>query len=109
MIAVENDVEITAARVLSMGRSRIGPEVPAEFDGMETVSAIRIVEAFRVRFRKACDVGVCQRLSNTLLEPANPFAARSGRHVRQEAIILGTLVLAALGLAIYFNLSAVVR
>ena len=48
-------------------------------------------------------------LSNAVLEPANPFASQSRRHVRQEAIILGTLVLAALGLAVYFNLSAVVR
>ena len=106
---MENDVEITAARVLSLGRSTIVPEIPPESTGMDAVCATRIVEAFRVRFGKACDVGVCQRLSNALLEPANPFAARSRRHVRQEAIILGTLVLAALGLAIYFNLSAVVR
>ena len=106
---MEKDVELTAARVLSMGRSTIGPEIPPEFGGMDTVCATRIVEAFHVRFRKACDVGVCQRLSNALLEPANPFAARSRRHLRQEAIILGTLVLAALGLAIYFNLSALVR
>jgi hypothetical protein len=106
---MENDVEITAARVLSLGRSTIVPEIPPESTGMDAVCATRIVEAFRVRFRKACDLGVCQRLANALLEPANPFAARSRRHVRQEAIILGTLVLAALGLAIYFNLSAVVR
>ena len=105
---MEKDVEITAARVLSMGRSTISPEIPPD-DPMDTVCTTRIVEAFRVRFGKACDVGVCQRLSNALLEPANPFAARSRRHVRQEAIILGTLVLAALGLAAYFNLSAVVR
>ena len=106
---MEKDVEITAARVLRMGRSTIAPETPLDSDGLDTVCATRIVEAFRVRFRKACDIGVCQRLSNALLEPANPFAAPSRRHVRQEAIILGTLVLAALGLAVYFNLSAVVR
>ena len=106
---MEKDVEITAARVLRMGPSTIDPEIPPESDGMDTVCATRIVEGFRVRFGKVCDVGVCQRLSNALLEPANPFAARSRRHVRQEAIILGTLVLAALGLAVYFNLSAVVR
>jgi hypothetical protein len=106
---MEKDVEITAARVLRMGRSAISPEILPESDGMDTVCATRIVEAFRVRFRKACDVGVCQRLSNAFLEPANPFAARSRRHVTQGAVILGTLVLAALGLAVYFNLSAVVR
>ena len=106
---MEKDIEITTARVLSMGRSTIGPEIPPEFYGMDTLSATRIVAAFRVRFRKARDVGVCQRISNALLEPSNPFVSRSRRHVRQEAIILGTLVLAALGLAVYFNLSAVVR
>jgi hypothetical protein len=106
---MEKDVEVTAAHVLSMGRSTIGSEIPTECDGMDTVSAIRIVEAFRVRFGQSCDVGVWQRLSNALLEPYNPFAAQSRRHVRQEAIILGTLVLGALGLAVYFNLSAVVR
>jgi hypothetical protein len=106
---MEADVEITAARVLRMGRSTVSPEIPPEFGSIDTVCATRIVEAFRARFRKACDAGVCRRLSNALLEPANPFAARSRRHVRQEAIILGTLVLAALGLTIYFNLSAVVR
>jgi hypothetical protein len=106
---MEKDIEITAARVLSMGRSTIGREILPECDRVDTLCATRIVEAFGVRFRKACDAGVCQRLSNALLEPANPFAARSRRHVRQEAIILGTLLLAALGLAVYFNLSAVVR
>ncbi len=109
MTAMERDIEITAARVLRVWRSTTGPEIPPECDGMETVCATQIVEAFRIRFRKACDVGVCQRFSNALLEPANPFAARLHRHVRQEAIILGTLILAALGLAVYFNLSAVVR
>lgn len=106
---MEKDVEITAARVLSMRRLTIDLEISQEFDGMDTVCATRIVEAFCVRFRKACDAGVCQRLSNALLEPANPFPARSRRHVKQEAIILGTLILAALGLAIYFNLSAIMR
>ena len=106
---MEKDVEITGARVLNMEWSTISPEMPPDFGGTDTVCATRIVEAFRVRFRRACDVGVCQRLLNALLEPANPFAARSRRHVTQEAIILGTLVLAALGLAAYFNLSAVVR
>jgi hypothetical protein len=106
---METDAEITAARVLRLGRSTIIPEIPLEADGMDTTCATRIVEAFRVRFRRACDAGVCQRLSNAVLEPANPFAARSRRHVRQEAIILGALVLAALGLAVYFNLSAVMK
>jgi hypothetical protein len=43
------------------------------------------------------------------MEPANPFDAKARRQVRQEAIILGTLVFIALGLAVYFNLNAIAR
>ncbi len=44
-----------------------------------------------------------------VLEPANRFDAKARRQFRQEAIILGTLVLTALGLALYFNLKAIAR
>jgi hypothetical protein len=43
------------------------------------------------------------------LEPANRFDVKARRHLRQEAIILGTLVLIALGLAVYFNLNGTAR
>jgi hypothetical protein len=67
------------------------------------------VEGFRARFDKACDAGVRKRLSNAVFEPANRFDAKARRQLRQEAIILGTLVLTAFGLALYFNLNAVAR
>jgi hypothetical protein len=43
------------------------------------------------------------------LEPANPFDVKARRRLRQEAVVLGTLVFAALGLAVYFNLNAMAR
>ena len=103
------DGEITAEHVLRLGRSTVNPEIPSETGGWQTTSATRIVEAFRRRFGKARDAGVWQRLSNTVLEPANPFAGKSRRRVKQEAIILGTLVLTVLGLAVYFNFNSIVR
>ena len=60
-------------------------------------SAREIVEAFRARFAKGCDAGVWKRLSNAVLEPANPFDVKARRQIRQEALILGTLVFTALG------------
>ena len=71
--------------------------------------AAQIVEAFRARFGKGCDAGIWKRLSNAILEPANPFDVKARRQLKQEAIILGTLVFTALGLAVYFNLMAIVR
>ena len=77
--------------------------------GIQNPSAAPIVETFRARFAKAYDAGVWKRLSNAVLEPANPFDVKSRRQLRQEALILGTLVLVALGLAVYFNVTAIAR
>ena len=49
---------------------------------------------------------VCRML---FLEPANPFDVKARRQFRQEAIVLGTFILTALGLALYFNLKAIAR
>ena len=102
-------VEITPEHALHLVRSRMHPKIPLEDSGIQTPSATRIVEGFRARFDKACDAGVWKRLSNAVLEPANRFDAKARRQLRQEAIILGTLVLTALGLALYFNLNAISR
>ena len=61
------------------------PRFPWKTAGIQTTSATRIVEAFRARFDKACDAGVWKRLSNVVLEPANPFDAKARRQLRQEA------------------------
>jgi hypothetical protein len=106
---MEQDVENTAEHVLHLVRSRMGTEIPLGTAGIRNSSATRIVETFRARFGKACDAGVWKRLSNAVLEPANPFDVRAGRQFRQEALILGTLVFVALGLAVYFNVTAIAR
>lgn len=103
---MEHDVEITAGNVLSMRSSTIIPRGLLVADGVERTSAPEIVEAFRLRFARASDAGVWKRLSNAVLEPANPFDTKARRGVRLEAAILGPLVLAAMGLAAYFNFSA---
>jgi hypothetical protein len=106
---MEQVEEITAERVLYLVRSRMRPEIPLEAAGIQSISATRIVETFRARFAKACDAGVWKRLSNAVLEPANPFDIKTRRRLRREAVVLGTLVFAALGLAVYFNLNAMAR
>ena len=106
---MEQDGEITAERVLHLVRSRMIPEIPREAGSIQSTSATRIVETFRARFAKACDAGVRKRLSNAVLEPANPLDVKARRRLRQEAVVLGTLVFAALGLAVYFNLNAMAR
>ena len=109
MKAMGQDVEITAARVLHMVRSGMGTAVSPEAASIQSPSAARIVETFRARFAKACDAGVLKRLSNAVLEPANPFDVKAGRPLRQEASILCTLICTALGLAVHFNLHAIAR
>jgi hypothetical protein len=106
---MEQDGEITAERVLHLVRSRMSPEIPRDAAGIQSTSATRIVKTFRARFAKACDAGVRKRLSNAVLEPANPLDVKARRRLRQEAVVLGTLVFAALGLAVYFNLNAMAR
>ena len=106
---MEQNAEITAESVLHMVRSRMSPEIPPEAAGIQSTSATRIVETFRARFAKACDAGAWKRLSNAVLEPANPFDIKTRRRLRQEAVVLGTLVFAALGLAVYFNFNAMAR
>ena len=106
---MEQEGEVTPDRVLHMVRSRMSPEIPLQSANIQSTSATRIVETFRARFAKACDAGVWKRLSNAVLEPGNPFDVKAPRQLRQEALILGTLVFTALGLAVYFNLNAVTR
>ena len=104
---MEQHLEITAESVLHMVRSQMSPAIPQGAAGIQSNSAARIVELFRGRFGKAYGAGIWKRLSNVFLEPANPFDVKARRQFRQEAIVLGTLILTALGLALYFNLKAI--
>jgi hypothetical protein len=106
---MEQDLEITAKSVLHTVRTQTGSPIHQEAGGIETNSAERIVESFRRRFGTAYDASIWKRLSNVFLEPANPFDVKARRQFRQEAIVLGTFILIALGLALYFNLKAIAR
>ena len=106
---MEQHLEITAESVLHMVRTQTGTAIPQQAAGIQTNSAARIVELFCGRFGKVYDAGIWKRLSNVFLEPANPFDVKRRRPLRQEAIVLGTFILTALGLALYFNLKAIAR
>jgi len=106
---VEQDAGVTAERALHLVRCHEIPAIPVAASGIQSPSATQVLEAFRARFAKACDAGVRKRLSNAVLEPVNPFDFKARRPLRQEAIVLGTLVLTAFGLALCFNLQAIAR
>jgi hypothetical protein len=106
---MEQEVKITTEHVVHLVRSGGRPGVPIEAAGTQSTSPAQIVATFRARFAKGCDAGVWKRLSNAIFEPANPFDHKARRQLRQEALILGTLVFAALGLAVYFNVTAIMR
>jgi hypothetical protein len=106
---MEHDVEITAEYVPCLVRAGMSSAMSQEAARIQSPSAARIVETFGARFAKACDAGVWKRLSMVVMEPANPFDVKARRHVRQEATILGALILTALGLAVHFNLNAMAR
>ncbi|MFN7998394.1 MAG: hypothetical protein U0Q18_32535 [Bryobacteraceae bacterium] len=103
---MDQDMEITAEYVLRSVRTRMSPAIPLDAAFIQNPPPTRIVETFRRRFDKAYDAGVWKRLSNIVLEPANPFDVKARRHLRQEALILSTFIFTALGLALYFNLRA---
>jgi hypothetical protein len=106
---MKQDSEITAKHILTSKWPAIHLEMRAEADGAQTTSAAQVVGAFRERFGNGCRSGIWKRLSNAVLEPANPFDVKSRGRVRQETIIIGMLVCAALAFGAYFNLSAPVR
>ena len=106
---MKHNSEITAEQVLSVNRPAICVLLPVETDGFQTITAPQVVEAFRERFGRAHNSGIWKRLLNTVVEPVNPFESKSRRRVRQEAIVLGTLVCAAIAFTAYFNLSATLR
>ena len=106
---MEQDSTITTEGILRSVRSQRIPIIPLEAGGIDSASATRIVETFRSRFAKACDAGVWKRLSNLVLEPANPYGTEARRQLRLEALVLGMLVFIALGFVAYFNVTAILR
>lgn len=106
MRTVDQDTGVAPERALHLVGSSV---IPLEAVDIESPSATLILEAFRARFTNACDAGVWKRLSNAVLEPANPFDVKARRLAKQETVILVALVFTAVVLAVCFNLSAMAR
>jgi hypothetical protein len=79
-------------------------EVPPDPE-ITAPGAKEIKRAAALRSAKACDAGVGNRIAALFLEPANPFDWKAPRRLRREAITLGSLILASLLLALYFNVA----
>jgi hypothetical protein len=107
---MENETGINTEDILRGRRARFRFEIPP--DALATITlpaANQIREAAWRRFDKACDAGIWKRLARVVLEPANPLEANAPRRIRQEAIVLGSLIGLAVALALFFNVYARVR
>jgi hypothetical protein len=99
---------ITAESILRQRTLDRIPELPpAIFPPPHMVTASNISDAIRNHFAQIPDAGVWRRLANTLLEPPNPFNPNARRQPKQDSVILGVLILAAVALVFYFNITAV--
>ena len=105
---MDREEPITAESILRRRALNRIPEIPpAIFPAPHMVTASNISDAIRNHFAQIPDAGVWRRLANTLLEPPNPFNSNARRHPKQDSVILGALILAAVGLVFYFNITAV--
>jgi hypothetical protein len=95
--------EISPGCILKHRRSRPWSPQAVERDKAATR---QIRKAAKARFNKACDAGVWKRISNIVLEPKNPFDAKAPRRPRQEAIVLGALILTSVLLAVYLSVAS---
>jgi len=106
---VERAEQITAESVLRRRAFNGVPEIqPWIVPKLQTVTAASISAAIRERLAQSSDAGVSKRFANAFLEPPNPFNPKARRRPKQDAVILGVLFIPALGLALYFNIAAVV-
>jgi len=85
------------------------PDIPpAIVSSLQAPTAAEISGAIR-KLAQAPGAGVWGRLIAVLLEPPNPFDPKAPRQLKHGTAVLGLLVLAAVGLALYFNITAVAR
>ena len=105
--AMDREEPITADSILRRRTFARIPKPPAILPALHVGSASNISNAIRNHFAQAPDAGVWRRLANTLLEPPNPFNPKGHRRPRQDAVVLGLLIIAAAGLVFYFNITAV--
>jgi hypothetical protein len=107
---MEHNSQITARDVLKARRPRRRANIsPDAAQNIASPDACQVRRVAKKRFGRACDAGIWKHLSSILLEPANPFEAKAPRRPRKEAVVLGSLLMFAAAMAIFFNLSAVAR
>jgi hypothetical protein len=107
--AMEPEQQITAEDILWRQSPRRVPDISlATLPARQTPTAAKIIESIRQRFAQSPDAGVLKRLANVALDPPNPFNPNARRQPRQDAVILGALILVELALVFYFNITSVV-
>ncbi len=107
--AMARSVPIPVATLSERVTSSRLAEIPSvEIPGAQPPSAADIYEAVRARFAQDADAGVWKRLTNFWLEPPNPFNPRA-RRPRRDSTVVTMLILAALGLVLYFNMTAILE
>ena len=106
--AMEPEQQITAEAILRRQPVSRVPDIPPTTLLLDhTAAAVTINEAIRRRFAQSPDAGVLKRLAKLALDPPNPFNPNARRRPRQDAVILGALILVALALVFYFNITSV--
>ena len=101
---------ITAKSILQKRQFNWTPDVPpAILSSLQTPTASEISGGVRRRLAQTPDAGVWERLAAVLLEPPNPFDPKAHRQLKRGTALLGLFVLAAFGLVLYFNITAVMR
>jgi hypothetical protein len=101
---------ITAKSILQACRFNWVPDIPPTIlSSLQTPTAVEISGTIRRRLAQAPDAGVWKRIAAVLLEPPNPFDPKAHRQLKHGTAVLALLILAAVGLALYFNITAVTR
>ena len=100
----------TAKSILQRRQYNRIPDIPsAILSSLQTPTAAEIIATIRRRPARPPDAGVWERVAAVLLEPPSPFDPKAHRQIKRGTAVLGLLLLAALGLALYFNITAVTR
>ena len=105
---MDREEPITAESILRRPTFDRIPEIPpAIFPVPHVATASNINDAIRDHFAQTPDAGVWRRLANTMLATPNPFNPNARRRPKLDSVVLAVLILAAVGLVFYFNITAV--
>jgi len=101
---VGQETELTAEYILKNRRAHYTSELSGEeAASIPAPTPKEIRKSLAVQFARGCDAGLWNRLTGPVLEPPNPFDATQPRRLRQEAAVVGSLILIFLVLAACFN------